>query len=63
MTQTLLIKLKAHFSNNKWFRRFGLAGFLFFFIKGMVWIAIALIGYFFGPEVFNDIKTFFTTIF
>ena len=32
-------------SNNKlklWFKRIGVAGFLFFFIKGLVWIAIFL---------------------
>jgi hypothetical protein len=32
-------------SNNKfklWFKRLGVAGFLFFFIKGLVWIAIFL---------------------
>jgi len=23
-----------------WFKRFGLAGFLFFFIKGLIWLAI-----------------------
>jgi hypothetical protein len=23
-----------------WFRRFGVAGFLFFFIKGLVWLAV-----------------------
>jgi hypothetical protein len=24
----------------KWLKRFGIAGFMFFFIKGLVWIAI-----------------------
>ncbi len=24
----------------KWLKRFGIAGFLFFFVKGLVWIAI-----------------------
>ena len=26
----------------KWLKRFGLAGFLFFLIKGLVWIAVGL---------------------
>ncbi|MNJ88750.1 hypothetical protein D3C87_63050 [compost metagenome] len=26
----------------KWLKRFGIAGFMFFLIKGLVWIAIAL---------------------
>jgi hypothetical protein len=26
----------------KWLKRFGVAGFLFFLIKGLVWIAVAL---------------------
>ncbi len=32
---------------NKWIKRFGVAGFLFFFIKGLLWLIIpALIAYF-----------------
>lgn len=31
----------------KWIKRFGVAGFLFFFIKGMLWLIVpALIAYF-----------------
>lgn len=31
----------------KWVKRFGLAGFLFFLIKGLLWLIIpAIIGYF-----------------
>jgi len=26
----------------KWFKRIGVAGFLFFFIKGLIWLAIFL---------------------
>ena len=28
----------------KWLKRIGIAGFLFFLIKGLVWIAILVIG-------------------
>jgi len=28
--------------SNKWIRRAGTAGFLFFFAKGLVWIAVAV---------------------
>jgi hypothetical protein len=32
---------------HKWIKRFGVAGFLFFFIKGLLWLVIpALIAYF-----------------
>ncbi|MCS6917238.1 MAG: hypothetical protein RMK52_01225 [Chitinophagales bacterium] len=27
-----------------WFKRLGLAGFLFFFIKGLVWLAVIWLG-------------------
>jgi hypothetical protein len=27
--------------NKRWIKRFGAAGFLFFFIKGMAWLALA----------------------
>ncbi len=31
----------------KWIKRFGVAGFLFFFIKGLLWLIVpALIAYF-----------------
>jgi hypothetical protein len=29
-----------HVKLNKWFKRMGLAGFLFFLIKGLVWLAV-----------------------
>ncbi len=31
-----------------WLKRLGLLGFLFFLIKGLVWIGIALVAYFFS---------------
>lgn len=30
----------------KWLKRFGIAGFLFFFIKGLLWIAVFVAGYY-----------------
>jgi hypothetical protein len=35
----------------KYFKRLGLAGFLFFFIKGLIWLAI----FFGGAKLFNRI--------
>jgi hypothetical protein len=29
----------------KWIKRFGIAGFLFFLIKGLVWIAVFYFGF------------------
>ncbi|WP_300666399.1 hypothetical protein [Fluviicola sp.] len=40
-TSTQLSEDKAS-KRKKWLKRFGLAGFLFFLIKGLVWIAVGL---------------------
>jgi hypothetical protein len=32
----------------KWLKRVGLAGFLFFLIKGLVWLSIFIAAYFLG---------------
>lgn len=32
----------------KWLKRIGLVGFLFFLIKGLIWIGIFTAAYFFG---------------
>jgi len=32
-------------STRHWFRRFGLVGFLFFFLKGMLWLIIPWIAH------------------
>lgn len=38
---------KESFSQNKWVKRFGFAGFMFFLIKGLMWLVVpALIAYF-----------------
>lgn len=34
----------------KWLRRLGFAGFMFFFIKGLVWLAIIFGAGYFGYE-------------
>ncbi len=40
-------KKKENVSQNKWIKRFGLAGFMFFLIKGLMWLIVpALIAYF-----------------
>jgi DMSO reductase anchor subunit len=31
---------KNKWYNNAWLKRIGLAGFLFFFIKGLIWLAV-----------------------
>ncbi|HRP90175.1 MAG TPA: hypothetical protein PKX92_09050 [Edaphocola sp.] len=35
----------------KWMKRFGIIGFWFFFIKGLVWIAVA-VGAYYGFKLF-----------
>lgn len=35
-------KLKMNDRVVKWFRRLGLAGFLFFLVKGLIWLAVFL---------------------
>lgn len=37
----------------KWIKRFGIAGFLFFFIKGLVWLALLIAATYFGCKVFE----------
>ena len=32
----------------KWIKRFGVAGFLFFFIKGLIWLALLIGATYFG---------------
>jgi hypothetical protein len=34
----------------KWVKRFGVAGFLFFLIKGLIWLALLLGAGYFGYE-------------
>lgn len=37
----------------KWIKRFGVAGFLFFFIKGLLWLAVIFGASYFGFEFFD----------
>jgi hypothetical protein len=37
----------------KWIKRFGLAGFLFFLIKGLIWLALFVAATYFGVNLFN----------
>ncbi|MFT4969199.1 MAG: hypothetical protein ACI9O4_000944 [Chitinophagales bacterium] len=46
-----------------WWKRLGFLGFMFFFIKGLGWIAIFSISYVWGPEALNGIKGFFSGLF
>ena len=34
----------------KWLKRFGVAGFLFFFIKGLIWLALLVAATYFGYD-------------
>jgi len=34
----------------KWIKRFGVAGFLFFFIKGLIWLALLIGATYFGYD-------------
>ena len=38
---------------NKWLKRFGLAGFLFFLIKGLIWLAVFISAAYFGYDFLN----------
>jgi hypothetical protein len=46
-----------------WWKRLGILGFMFFFIKGLGWIAIFTISYVWGEEALESIKTFFSSLF
>ncbi|MCB9256716.1 MAG: hypothetical protein H6579_06280 [Chitinophagales bacterium] len=46
-----------------WWKRIGFLGFMFFFLKGMAWIAVFAISYFWGPEALGNIKAFFANLF
>jgi hypothetical protein len=37
----------------KWIKRFGVAGFLFFLIKGLIWLALFIGAAYFGFDFFN----------
>lgn len=39
-------EVKTESGLKKWGKRAGVAGFLFFLIKGLIWIAIAVMAYF-----------------
>lgn len=37
----------------KWVKRFGVAGFLFFFIKGLIWLALIFAATYLGYDFLN----------
>jgi hypothetical protein len=37
----------------KWLKRLGFAGFMFFFIKGLIWLALIIAATYFGVRVFE----------
>ncbi|NJM53559.1 MAG: alanyl-tRNA synthetase [Blastocatellia bacterium] len=37
----------------KWLKRLGFAGFMFFFIKGLIWLAVIIGATYFGYNVFE----------
>lgn len=46
-----------------WIKKLGFFGFMFFFIKGMGWILLAIIAWIWGPEAIVAIKDFFANLF
>lgn len=46
-----------------WIKKLGFAGFMFFFIKGMAWVVLAVIAWIWGPEAVVAIKDFFVNLF
>ena len=39
-----------------WWKRLGFLGFMFFFVKGLGWIAIFSVTYIWGPEAIDSVK-------
>jgi hypothetical protein len=37
----------------RWIKRFGVAGFLFFLIKGLIWLALLIGATYFGLDLIN----------
>jgi hypothetical protein len=37
----------------RWIKRFGVAGFLFFLIKGLIWLALLVGATYFGYDLIN----------
>lgn len=37
----------------KWIKRFGIAGFLFFLVKGLIWLAVFIAAAYFGFDFLN----------
>lgn len=37
----------------KWLKRFGMAGFLFFLVKGLIWLALFIAAAYFGYDFVN----------
>jgi hypothetical protein len=37
----------------KWLKRLGLAGFMFFFIKGLIWLTLFIAAAYFGVKIFE----------
>ncbi len=37
----------------KWLKRLGFAGFMFFFIKGLIWLAVFIAAAYFGFSIFE----------
>jgi hypothetical protein len=56
-------KIDSKWSLKGILKRFGVAGFLFFLIKGLIWLAIFAIGWIWGPEAIDAIKGFFSNVF
>ena len=46
-----------------WWKRLGFLGFMFFFVKGLGWIAIFSVSYIWGPEAIDSLKEFFRNLF
>lgn len=43
-------KSKRKFPASRWLKRFGIAGFLFFLIKGLIWLALFIAVTYFGYD-------------
>jgi hypothetical protein len=44
---------KRNFPAGRWLKRFGFAGFMFFLIKGLIWLALIFAATYFGYDFIN----------
>lgn len=49
-----MLGFKDNFNLKSFLAKFGLYGFMFFLVKGLVWILIAVLSFYFGDDLFKS---------